>query len=553
MQAFWKQLMSMWGSLGINQKVSLLAIVGAIVLTVVVIGYGVTQPDYRALVSKLSRAQVYEISAYLREQGVEHRVADNETSILVPSKDLYTLRKTLAEQDMLGELGEGFELLDDSSFSDSTFMEQKKYDRAVSGELERSFREIDGVESARVIIVRAMPSPFLNEQNQSSASVKLKMRGGQRLNDRQVAGIVRLTAGAVEGLASDRVEVVDDRGPLTNNEDEPGTMLANTVFEAERQRESYLNKKAQLILDRILGPGRSMVSVAVDLDFTERSEAATTLDNANRVAVSEKTTSTEESTPIPIGGGIGGTKSNVEEPGLQTTKTSEPATKTSDDSSTQYHVGQTITKVREDIGHVRGMTVSIVLDYKEQVEEAQPEGATGTEENAAATSPSISRIPLSDAEKTQIENSVLNAIGYYAAMDYQKTVVKNIGTDRFKVSTECIDMKPVPNLDVATEASVIALDDTMLNYLRYAVAAIVALALLFIARGQLKRSHEAWRVQKEQAESAQAEEQAKIEAEENSVEKLMEKRLAFKENIREQIKSNPGAAAEVLKSWMYDG
>ena len=485
--------MSMWSNLGINQKVSLLAIVGAIVLTVVVIGYGVAQPDYRALVSKLSRAQVYEISAYLREQGVEHRVADNETSILVPSKDLYTLRKTLAEQDMLGELGEGFELLDDSSFSDSTFMEQKKYDRAVSGELERSFREIDGVESARVIIVRAMPSPFLSEQNQSSASVKLKMRGGQRLNDRQVAGIVRLTAGAVEGLASDRVEVVDDRGPLTNNEDEPGTMLANTVFEAERQRESYLNKKAQLILDRILGPGRSMVSVAVDLDFTERSEAATTLDNANRVAVSEKTTSTEESTPIPIGGGIGGTKSNVEEPGLQTTKTSEPATKTSDDSSTQYHVGQTITKVREDIGHVRGMTVSIVLDYKEQIAEAKPDEAAGAEEDAAAASPSISRIPLSDAEKTQIENSVLNAIGYYAAMDYQKTVVKNIGTDRFKVSTECIDMKPVPDLDEASEASVIALDDAMLNYLRYAVAAIVALALLLIARGQLKRSHEAWR------------------------------------------------------------
>ena len=551
MQAFWKQLAAMWGNLGINQKISLAAILAAIVLTVIVIGYGVAQPDYRALVSKLSRAQVYEISAYLREQGVEHRVADNETSILVPSKELYGLRKTLAEQDMLGELGEGFELLDNSSFSDSTFMEQKKYDRAVSGELERSFREIDGVESARVIIVRAMPSPFLNEQNKSSASVKIKMRGGVRLNDRQVAGIVRLTAGAVEGLESDRVEVVDDRGPLTNNEDEPGTMLANTVFEAERQRELYLNKKAQSILDRILGPGRSMVSVAVDLDFTERSEAATKLDNNNRVAVSEKTTSTEESTPIPIGGGVGGTKSNVEEPGLQTTKTSEPATKTSDDSSMQYHVGQTITKVREDIGHIRGMTVSIVLDYKEEQKDAAADPAA----DAAAEDPvaTIAKVPLTDAEKMQIENSVLNAIGYYAALDYQKTVVKNIGNDRFKVSTECINMTPIADVDEVVEAGILAIDDAMLTYIRYGVAAIVALALLFIARGQLKRSHEAWRIQKDQAETEKAEEDAKVEAEENSVERLMERRLAFKENIREQIKGNPGAAAEVLKSWIYDG
>ena len=118
MQSFWRQLTDLWSKLGIQQKVSLVGIAAIVIVAVLVLGYGVSQPDYRALVSKLSRAQVYEISAYLQEQGVKHRVADNESSILVPSKDLYTLRKTLAEQEMLGESGEGFELLDESSFSD---------------------------------------------------------------------------------------------------------------------------------------------------------------------------------------------------------------------------------------------------------------------------------------------------------------------------------------------------------------------------------------------------------------------------------------------------
>ncbi len=553
MQAFWQQLTEMWSKIGVQQKVTLIGVVFGLIVMVLVLGYGVSRPDYRALVSELSRAKVYEISAYLREQGIEHRVADNETSILVPSKELYGLRKNLAEQDMLGEEGDGFELLDHSSFSDSTFMEQKKYDRAVAGELERSFREINGVESARVIIVRAATSPFLDDQNHSSASVKLKMRSGARLDKRQVAGVVRLTAGAVEGLHADYVEVVDDRGPLTENDEEPGTMMANTVFEAERERENYLKKKAQNILDRILGPGRSMVNVAVDLDFTERSKAATEVDQNNRVAVSEKTTSTEESTPIPIAGGISGTQSNIEEPGLQSTKTSEPATKTLDDSATQYQVGQTVTKVREDIGHVRGMTVSIVLDYKEVLEEQPAEEATDAAVDTAKTEPRMNRMPLSDAEKKQIENSVLNAIGYYAALDYQKTTYKNIGMDRFKVSTECLDMKPMVDELEVVEASILSLDDQLLQYIRYAVAIIVVFALLLIARGQLKRSHEAWRIQREEALRAEREAAEAQASDEGSVERVIEKRLAFKEGIRKQIQENPSAAAEVLKAWIHDG
>ena len=430
-------------------------------------------------------------------------------------------------------------------------MEQKKYDRAISGELERSFREIDGDETARVIIVRAMPSPFLSEQNQSSASVKLKMRSGARLNDRQVAGVVRLTAGAVEGLQADRVEVVDDRGPLTNNEDEPGTMLANTVFEAERQRELYLRKKAQLILDRILGPGRSMVNVAVDLDFTERSEAATMVDNNNRVAVSEKTTSSEEQTPVPVSN-FAGTASNIDDPDLQTGVKSDPATKTSDDSATQYHVGQTVTKVREDIGHIRGMTVSIVLDYKPLEKKVEKPAAEG--EEAAATETVLERVPFTDAEKEQIQKSVLNAIGYYAALDFQKTNNKAMGLDRFSVSTECIDMKPIPTDEVVEpESGLLVMDDAMLTYIRYGVAALVALALLFVARGQMKRSHEAWRIQKQEMEANQEQEAAARAQEENSAERQLERRLAFKEGIRQQIQSNPGAAAEVLKAWMHNG
>jgi flagellar biosynthesis/type III secretory pathway M-ring protein FliF/YscJ len=294
-----------------------------------------------------------------------------------------------------------------------------------------------------------------------------------------------------------------------------------------------------------------MVNVAVDLDFTERSKAATQVDPKNRVAVSEKTTTSEESTPIIITGGVGGTQANIEDPGLKPVKNTEPATKTMDDSMTQYQVGQTVTQVREDIGHIRGMTVSIVLDFKEMkaapVEAAAPDAKT---DMSAASA--LNRVPMSDAEKKQIENSVLNAIGYYAALDYQKATDSSIGLDRFKVSTECMDMKPIAEELEIMEANMLSIDSEMLTYIRYAVAVVVVLALLFIARGQLKRSHEAWRMQREQAEESAKKAAEVLANKENSAERAMEKRLAFKDSIKKQVHDNPNAAAEVLKAWLSD-
>ena len=126
-----------------------------------------------------------------------YQLADRDTTVLVAQPNLYPLRNMLAEQGMLGDGSSGFEILDDAPFGMSTFREQKQYDRAVAGELQRNFAEIPGVRSARVLITRAATSPFLRDQEQSSAAVKLEMVPGNKLTDRQLAGVIHLTAGAV--------------------------------------------------------------------------------------------------------------------------------------------------------------------------------------------------------------------------------------------------------------------------------------------------------------------------------------------------------------------
>ena len=75
-------------------------------------------------------------------------------------------------------------------------------------------------------------------------------------------------------MQANRIEVMDDNGLLTESDQDPGALAGSTSLEAEQAMEMHLTKKAQKLLDRILGAGRSMVSIAVDLDFTTCSEAS---------------------------------------------------------------------------------------------------------------------------------------------------------------------------------------------------------------------------------------------------------------------------------------
>ena len=73
---------------------------------------------------------------------------------------------------------------------------------------------MDEVAASRVHIVEAETSDFLKRDEQSSASVTVKLHHGQQLSKSQVAGISALVAGAVKNLKASQVVLVDETGAL---------------------------------------------------------------------------------------------------------------------------------------------------------------------------------------------------------------------------------------------------------------------------------------------------------------------------------------------------
>lgn len=556
MAKLWQQVSSIWARLEVAQRATvILALIGAVALASVLF-YSASQPSYRVLASGLTKAQVAEIVAHLDQGNVKYELADHDSSILVPSSDLYRLRNELSQRELLSDGSKGFELLDKSGMFESSYREHRTYDRAVAGELERSFKEITGVESARVLIDRPQPSPFVDDVSaKPKASVKLHLRGVARLSDRQIAGIIHLTAGAVAGLAPERVEVMDDHGRLTPDAPDSHAAHASTALEAEIAREAHLTRKAQEQLDTVLGPGRSRVKVSVRLDFTKRAESST--DPTISKALEENTQTSDEKTPFPATGGVAGTASNVEGEARPVAQPPAIGSKTSEQTQTRFVVGKKTVTKEDEIGRTTGMNVSILLDAQavkepEKDKDGKPTGKILEKQ-----------VEYSDAERKRFQELVLNAIGFNAAKEIAARLEP--GADiaaRFTSTVQSMAFYQQPTEVV--EAGVLGVDWEKENvrwWLGFALSGFIGVIALWIAWSQISNSHRAVLAAELRARQA-AEEEAKRNAppppppelpEEEMARQLRGRRDLLKDSVRKRISENPAIAAAILRSWLAEG
>ncbi|TVR44044.1 MAG: flagellar M-ring protein FliF [Planctomycetota bacterium] len=554
MQKILEQMKAIWDAMELPQRISMVLISSVFIGLIIFVVYGASRPTWRVLATDLSSARTAEIVAYLQSQNISHRITDRERTILVPARDVYALRNELAELDMIDGDSAGFKLLDQSRFGQSNHMEMRMYDRAVAGELERSFRELQGVGNARVIISRPQPSPFIRDEAEPAISVKLSMRSGRRLSERQIHGITHLAAAAVEGARPDRVQVMDDQGLLSRPDEDPLAMRAGSNFELTLAMEQQLVEKAQRQLDRLVGPGRGTVSLSLDLDFTRRSQATSRV--FDPVVIETRTTTRESATPIPRRGGVAGTQPNVE--GDMANNAAEPmmATESMEDEHIKRAGSKENTTVEDQVGRIRGMTVSIVVDQQRRVEPVLDDQGNPTGETRVVFQ------DYSDQQKEVFRQAVLDAIGFAAARGSQQTMDPDGNVeDRFSVSLASVqpvisDFDELPRaagfLGTGFE------EDQLRQWGSWILAAVVALGLLLIARGQLKRAQAGIEAE---ARRRREEEEARRRAEEEKLKRRSmvsgeednrQRRDEMRGHLLAQVANDPDTAAQVVKAWLHE-
>ncbi|MHC4539119.1 MAG: flagellar basal-body MS-ring/collar protein FliF, partial [Planctomycetota bacterium] len=189
---------------------------------------------------ELAPEEAAQITEKISEKGIAYQLRSGGTSIYVPKENVYQLRLDMAKEGLpAGEQG-GYKIFDNEKIGVSPFVQSVNLKRALQEELAKSIQMVDGVEHARVHIVRSEQTLFTSEAGTTTASVVLRLRPGYRLSALNIAAVTHLVSGSVEGLNSENVTVIDSQGHLLSGESDP-TMAsgAGTVQDYEQRQHRH--------------------------------------------------------------------------------------------------------------------------------------------------------------------------------------------------------------------------------------------------------------------------------------------------------------------------
>ena len=367
------RFMLFWATLKLWQKASLFVAVFLVSGLLAATVFWAGQTSYEPLFTGLEVDDQSAIVAYLRENKIPYQLDPAANAILLPRAQVYEVRLSLAQEGLPKGGSTGFEIFDDSKMGMSEFQQRITYVRALEGELERTIKQMDVIDFARVSIVIPAQRLFLEQQQPSTASVLVRLRLGGQLGPNQVKSIIHLVSRSVDGLQPDNVTVVDTAG--RNLSDMVGDDMLiyppdgrNTVTsvqrELERQRERELENKARMMLEQVFGPGSVVVRVKVDLDFDKKSrslrEYAPNPETGQGVPRStQKVDESYTGQGQPVGGAPG-TTTNIPGYAVNTQNVNSEYNRT--DATTNYEITTRESNEVVTPGGIRRLTASVLVD-----------------------------------------------------------------------------------------------------------------------------------------------------------------------------------------------
>ena len=392
-----------WRELGLNQKIS-------IVLTGILVMGGLTslifwsnKPQMKLLYGGLAEKEAGQVLSALEESGIKYEIGGGGRSIYVASDKVYKARMDLAAKGLPTSGGVGFEIFDRTNFGISDFVQRTNYFRALQGELARTISQVQGVRSARVLVVVPENRLLLRgDETHPTASVFVDT-GTTSLNVSSISSIRSLVANSVQGLRQQDVSVVDNQGQVLSEQlnSDPQFGSSSSQMKYRQQIENYLSTKVETMLSTVLGLGSAVVRVSADVNAEAATVVEEKFDPENQIArmenLTEDSTSTLEKTDGSAGGAAGVAANTPQQPGAAdgSGKPTKNSTTTKTSRTQNYEINRVTTNTTKNPGAITRVTAAVFLKPPTAAEGAQP-------------------TPRTPAETDKLRQMVANALGITA-------------------------------------------------------------------------------------------------------------------------------------------
>ena len=534
LKLFFEQVKKFFGTMTRSQKIVLFSSTGVLLIGIIFIFIMSSKVNYAPLFTNLNQQDASGIITYLEQKKIDYKLI-NGTTIEVPKDQVYRLRLDLVAAGLPRHGVVGFEVFDKQNFGTTNFVENINYIRALEGELTRTIDSIGEIKSSKVNLAIPKPTIFTEEQSPPTASVVLNLYSP--LSQRQVIAIQKLVAASIPRLTYKNVTILDNNGNLlSKNENEDELLTANELKYKSLVEKEY-NERIKKLLNPILGRGKFVASVDVELDLSKVQKTSVSYD-PNSVVVSEE--NEESSSASPSSGGVPGVISNV---GNNTKSAQSQSKSTKSKSITNYDVGKIQTLTKEPLIKIKKISAAVVVDGQYQ-----------PIKNKKGKIVKYKYVPEDPKTLQQIQNAVMTAIGYSKARGDQVSVS----------SIEFSGAKQNSNGGGTMGNPAHGVLSSFIGYYKYAIMALLLFIFYFLfLRKFIKNSMQVSVMQSKEKEKSESQEEksvkgktireieneisSKLDAEENINEDAIKSKV-MEDKIREKAQENPEEMANLIKT-----
>jgi flagellar M-ring protein FliF len=395
---FVSQLEELWARLEKSQRLTIVLLGILVFGALATFAYFMNRVDYQVVYRDMNPEDAQALAARLKEEKRDYLVQG--TSILVAGRqsDVDKLRLEIAGSGLARSGRVGYEIFDKNQFGMTDFTEQVNLQRALEGELSRTISSLSEISSARVHLVLSKDSLFEEKKEEAKASVVVGLRRGSELSKSSIAGIRGLVAGAVPGLHTYNVSIVDDEGKLLSQSIGAGDAGRAEIESGVREQlEKEMVAKVISILEPVVGKGKVSANSSIELDFnsTEQTEE---MYNPSPQTILSQQKSEERSGGASGASGVPGTQSNIGSSGAQNPVSIPERLRQSE--VTNYEVSKTVRHTIQPKGTIRRLSVAVILDHKTTYSKGQDGKVT------------VVYLPRTKEELAAYRELVLAAVGY---------------------------------------------------------------------------------------------------------------------------------------------
>ena len=423
----------------------------------------VSAPVGRPLFSELPESERQVAYDALLAGGEYGAYLDTNTGqLMVPEDKYFSAKLFLASQNIPRSVsGAGFEsLLENSSMTTSKNMEQGLIRSQLQRELEQTIRQISHVRKVRVHIAEPQQSPFIKNRAPAKASVYIETYSGRKLTDSNIQAIIHLVSSSIPYLPSENVAVIDSKGMLLSGPQgiDDAMSLTTSQTEHELSIEQTYRTRIDELLGAIVGYENINAQVDVMLNFTAVETTYEDFDSDNEGGKTRSESVNQDQQESKSGGDAeAGTFVNTP----AATEVSENTTQTSSSTTRNYELDREIRYVKQQVGTIDRVTVSVVVDPRSL------SAADGAEVDI-------------EARKQEFKELIEGVIGYNEQRGDKVTVV----TSSFNRGMENIEEPPKTTFEMVQEYT----QDPTIKYLTQTLIAVflVLLTLFTVVRPAIR-------------------------------------------------------------------